>query len=217
VLKPLILFTGPDGAGKTTMALMLKKYLEEKGSKVKVVRIRGTHTLAYIIMLFLRDILNLRGMDLHYYNVRIPRKLVPLWIYIEFISLIPLILGYYYILRVKYFVISERSIMDALVWLISGIEGGFSSLKFSGIKLYLALIGKHSKGTIYMTADLRTLRNRKPDEEFLLYAMLPYYNALAKVFQLKTINTALSSTIASFKILLGLLKNHYRGLHGTTK
>jgi len=206
MLKPLVLFTGPDGAGKTTMALMLKKYLERKGYKVKVVRIRGTHTFAYILMLFLRDVLNLRGTDLHYYNVRIPRKLVPLWIYIEFISLIPLIFGYYYVLRVMYFVISERSIIDVLVWLISGIEGGFSSLKSSGIKLYLALIGKYSRRTIYMTADLRTLRNRKPDEEFLIYSMLSYYNVLAKVFLLKTINTASSSTIASFKILLELLK-----------
>jgi cellulose biosynthesis protein BcsQ len=211
VLKPLVLFTGPDGAGKTTMALMLKKYLEEKGYKVKVVRIRGTHTFAFALMLFLRDILNLRGKDLHYYNIRIPRKLVSLWIYIEFVSLLPLILGYYYVLRVKYFVIGERSIIDALVWLMSGIKEENFPLKYGGIKLYLALIRKYSRHTIYVTADLRTLKNRKPYEEFLIHSTLPYYDVFAKIFQLKTVNTASSPIIASFKILLELLKELLEG------
>ena len=212
VLKPLILFTGPDGAGKTTMALVLKKHLEKKGYKVKVVRIRGTHTLAYILMLFLRDILGLRGRDLHYYNVRIPHKLIPLWTHIEFISLLPLILWYYYILRVKYLIISERSIIDASVWLLPGIKEGNLSLKSGWIKLYLVLIGKYSKCTVYITAKLRTLENRKPNEAFLVSTMLPYYDAFAKIFQLKTIDTSSNSIIASFKILLELLKENYKEL-----
>jgi len=209
VLEPLILLTGPDGAGKTTLALMLKKYLEKKGYKVKIVRIRGTHTFAYIFMLTLRDLLGLKGRDLHYYNVRIPSKLTSLWTYIELISIIPLVMWYYYILRLRYIVISERSIIDALVWLLTGLQETRLLIRSRAIRVYLALIKKLCKHTMYVTAGLKILESRKPNEAFLIRAMLVYYSVFAKTFRLKITDTTASSLPVSFKHIRDLLEKYY--------
>jgi GTPase SAR1 family protein len=206
VFKPLILFTGPDGAGKTTMALMLKKYLEERGYKVKVVRIRGTHTLAYILMLFLRDILGLRGTELHYYRVRIPKRLAGLWIYLEFLSLIPLMLWYYVLLRMRYVVVSERSILDALIWIITSFKDALDTTRLSRFKLYLLLILKYSKCTVYVTASPEVLVERKPGEEFLVKKMWIYYDKIAKILKLKYVDTSSSHSITTLQNVLYILR-----------
>jgi GTPase SAR1 family protein len=206
VFKPLILFTGPDGAGKTTIALMLKKYLEERGYKVKVVRIRGTHTLAYILMLFLRDILGLKGTELHYYRVRIPKRLAGLWIYLEFLSLIPLMLWYYVLLRMRYVVVSERSILDALIWIITSFKDALDTTRLSRFKLYLLLILKYSKCTVYVTASPEVLVERKPGEEFLVKKMWIYYDKIAKILKLKYVDTSSSHSIMTLQNVLHILR-----------
>jgi len=205
MLKPLVLFAGSDGAGKTTVALMLKKYLERKEYKVRVVRIRGTHTFAYILMLFLRDILGLRGSDIHYYRVRVPRRLIGLWIYLEFLSLIPLILWYYVLLRIRYVVVCERSILDALVWVITSFKDALNTTSLSRFRPYILFILRYSKCTIYVTASPEVLAKRKPGEEFLVKKMWIYYDKIAKTLKLKCIDTTsshLSTTLQNVLLLL---------------
>ena len=53
---PLIVFFGPDGAGKTTQVTMLAKYLESRGFRVKKIWIRNFHfPFAYFLSkLFVR-------------------------------------------------------------------------------------------------------------------------------------------------------------------
>jgi GTPase SAR1 family protein len=208
VLKPLILFTGPDGAGKTTMALMLKTYFEKKGYKVKVVRIRGTHTLAYILMLFLRDAIGMKGNDVHYYRVRIPRKLIGLWIYLEFFSLIPLILWYYIFLRLRYVIVSERSILDTLIWVMTSFKGILKIIKLSKFRPYLLLIARYSKCTIFVTASPEILRKRKPGEEYLVKSMWIYYDKIAKTLNLNYIDTTSSQPSTTLQQALLLLRDN---------
>jgi DNA polymerase III delta prime subunit len=206
VLKPLILFAGPDGAGKSTIALLLKKYLERRGYRVKVVRIRGTHTLAYVLMLFLRDVLGLKGSDIHYYGVEIPRKLIGLWIYLEFFSLIPLILWYYIFLRIRYIVVSERSILDALIWVITSFKDTASIAKLNRFKFFLLHIIKYARCTIYITASLEILKKRKPSEEFLVRKMWIYYNMIAKVLKLSYVDTSTSHPLTTLHEVLSILQ-----------
>jgi GTPase SAR1 family protein len=206
MLKPLVLFTGPDGAGKTTMVLMLKKYLERKGYRVKVVRIRGTHTVAYILMLFLRDILGLRGTDIHYYRVRVPKRLIGLWIYLEFLSLIPLILWYYVLLRIRYVVVCERSILDALVWVMTSFKDALNTTSLSRFRPYILLILRYSKCTVYVTASPEVLVKRKPGEEFLVKKMWIYYDKIAKTLKLKCADTTSSHPSTTLQNVLLLLQ-----------
>jgi len=208
MLKPLVLFTGPDGAGKTTVALMLEKYLERKGYKVRVVRIRGTHTFAYILILFLRDILGLRGSDIHYYGVRVPRRLIGLWIYLEFLSLIPLILWYYVLLRIRYVVVCERSILDALVWVMTSFKEALNTASLSRFRPYILLILRYSKCTVYFTASPEVLAKRKPGEEFLVKKMWIYYDKIAKTLKLKCVDTTSSHPSTTLQNVLLLLQKN---------
>jgi energy-coupling factor transporter ATP-binding protein EcfA2 len=206
VLKPLVLFTGPDGAGKTTVALMLKKYHEKMGYRVKVVRIRGTHTFAYILMLFLRDILGLRGSDIHYYRVRVPRRLIGLWIYLEILSLIPLILWHYVLLRIKYVVVSERSILDALVWVMTSFKDALDTTSLSRFRPYILFILRYSKCTVYVTASPEVLAKRKPGEELLVKKMWIYYDKIAETLKLKYVDTTSSHPSTTLQNVLLLLQ-----------
>jgi DNA polymerase III delta prime subunit len=208
MLKPLVLFTGPDGAGKTTVALMLKKYLEKMGYRVKVVHIRGTHTFAYILTLFLRDILGLKGSDIHYYRVRVPRRLIELWIYLEFLSLIPLILWYYVLLRIRYVVVCERSILDALVWVMTSFKDALNTTSLGRFRPYILSILRYSKCTVYVTASPEVLAKRKPDEEFLVKKMWIYYDKIAKILELKYADTSSSHPLVTLRNILLLLQEN---------
>ncbi|RLI87251.1 MAG: hypothetical protein DRP01_02290 [Archaeoglobales archaeon] len=191
ILKPLVLFTGPEASGKTTLACLLKAYLEKQGFKVKIVRLRGTHTLAYIMMRILRDLAGLRGKELHFYKFKIPPKLRQFWIYVETFSIIPLIMMNYYIMRGEYAIISERSIIDVIVWLLTGINESIHMLLTSkSLKLLVLLSAKYQPRTFYVIASPQVLTSRKPIEKELIVKMLPYYNALARYLHLNTVNTS---------------------------
>ena len=206
-MKELILFTGPEASGKTTIAYLIKKYLENQGIKAKVVRLRGTHTLAYILMLFMRDVLGLYGSELHYYRLKLPKRLKWLWLYIELLAVIPLIILYYYIMRLKYVVIGERSVVDVVVWLLTGIEDEPHKLLLrKPIKFLILLATRYRPRTVYVTADLNSLISRKPYEKSLIIKMLPYYNALAKHLELLKVNTSTCRTYKCAKEALKVLE-----------
>jgi len=207
MLKPLILITGPDGSGKSTLANLLRDHLEKKGLKAKVVRLRGTHTFAYVLMKLLRDVLKMHGSDLHYYKVKIPKKFIIPWLYLEFISIIPLIIIYYYLVRIRYAVISERSIMDVMIWLTTGIDSNVQKIFHSKpIRFLLLLATRYHDKTFYVTADIRDLISRKPNEKPWILKMLDYYNIFAKYLGFRTINTSYCSPQRCFDILLTWLK-----------
>src|SRR2546426_3504571 len=50
---PVIVFFGPDGAGKSTQVRLLRNSLEENGVKTRTAWIRALHTLAFAIDRFL--------------------------------------------------------------------------------------------------------------------------------------------------------------------
>jgi len=198
-LKPLILFTGPEGSGKTTLALNLRRRLESSGYKVKIVRIRGTHTLAFLIVMFLKKAFNFRGEQLHYYKVWIPRRLESFWALIEFISVIPLIVLYYHLYRVNYVVISERSLMDLVIWVLGGLKSKNAIVRSFVFRVMLIFTLKYKP--IYITACVNELIKRKPYEKDLILNLLPYYELFKRVLNLESINTSkftIDECLASF-------------------
>ncbi|MEM1510925.1 MAG: adenylyl-sulfate kinase [Desulfurococcaceae archaeon] len=187
-MKPLILFTGPEGSGKTTLALNLKSMLEQKGYRVKIVRIRGTHTFAFLLAIFLKRALKLYGYNLHYYRVRIPKKLEKFWFFIEFISVIPLLLVFYNLYRIWQIVISERSLLDLIIWIYGGLNEKEYIVRSFTFRLLLAFVMKYKP--IYITADINDLIKRKPYEKDLILSLLPYYEAFSKILNLKVVDTS---------------------------
>ena len=90
---------------------------------MKIVRIRGTHTIAYLLLILLKRFSNFKGKGLHYYNTKIPNVLKSLWILVELLSVSILIILYYHIYPLVYrVVISERGPLDFAVWVITGVR-----------------------------------------------------------------------------------------------
>ena len=116
-LGKVIVFSGPDCVGKSTLCKYLTTYLRAKGVECVNTWIRGTHTLASIIAKIFSKFSTFRGVDNPYYGIRIPNKLRKFWQVIEFISIIPHIVHKYLILKKLHnYVISDRGIIDFIVW-----------------------------------------------------------------------------------------------------
>jgi energy-coupling factor transporter ATP-binding protein EcfA2 len=189
LFKPLILFSGPDGSGKTSIANALREILQEHGYEVKIVRIRGTHTIAFIVMLILRHLCGLHGKELHYFNIIIPRGLKKFWVYLEIISVFPHILFWYILGRLRYIVISERSLLDLAIWILTGLDmNKHEIVKTLAFKWLMMLILKYKP--FYITADREELEKRKPYDVYLIRNMLPYYDLLSKTLHLETVKTS---------------------------
>lgn len=205
--KPLVLLSGPDGSGKTTLALYLKKKFEKEGYKVVIVRLRGTHTFAFLLTLFMKNILRLRGVNLHYYNTYIPRKLNKTWVEIELLSIIPLVILYYYFYRLKFLVISERSIIDVLTWIMGGLQhdGHLVITRLLAFRVFIYLISKFKP--ILITADIKDLISRKPGEVKLIRTTMIYYTVIAKSLGIILLNTSLCNMRECGEALYMLVKN----------
>jgi len=202
----LIVLGGPDGSGKTTLALMLLNYFATRGLRSKIVRIRGTHTLAYALMLFLRRFNIFKGNELHYYNFRVPSRLKDLWLIIELVSVLPLIVLYYYIYRMIYdIIIAERGVLDFAVWVLTGVRPRMSS-PFTRVLLNVALSLALRFKTIYITAKKEVLLERKQLERSLINNMHCIYELLAERLRLVRIDTSNLQPLEAFRELLKVLR-----------
>lgn len=197
--KPLILLAGPDGSGKTTLAIMLKKELEKQGYKVKIIWIRGTHSIAFLLSVFLKKLLKLYGNQLFYHQLYIPRKIMRFWLVVELVSILPLMIWYYHLYRLRYAIISERSLLDFAIWIVKGLGDEKLVMRSYAYRIILTLINRYRP--IYIRAHITELINRKPYEKFLIQSFYPHYEALSKVFNLTTVDTTSHKVTQSFNYL----------------
>jgi thymidylate kinase len=215
----MILFFGPDGAGKTTLVRMLKRYLMRQGKcRVKVSWIRGTHTLALIIASFFSKFNTMRGEDNPYFGIKIKRR-DRIWQLMEFISLLPRILIEYYIPhKMGYIVIGERSPIDSLVWIIITTRDP-RFLKTIYGKFLLSFSSSASK-LIFVTAKQDTLIKRRKNEGInvtFIKTQALFYKKIYKVLReghLKTkvyrLDTTDKSVHDSFAEVLSVVLDNIR-------
>ena len=148
---PIICFFGPDASGKSTLAHALIEELKQKGLKVKLSWMKGTHTLASILARLLSKLPTFRGLDNPYYGISIPSCMRRLWQLIEFMSVLP-ILFFRFILPslLGYTVIAERFAPYFLVW-VSLTTGDTNYLRSLEAGFVLALSMK-ADVKVYVTA-----------------------------------------------------------------
>jgi len=200
-----IYLIGPDGSGKSTLARLLRSYLYSRGVYAHVSWFRGSHLLASVLARFLSRFASFRGYGNPYYRITIPPKLRPLWVLVEFFSLLP-----YYLLRrfllLFQLVIGDRGLLDFIVWIIVTLDyPGFLG-SFTG--RFIARLAVKEK-SIYVKADLVTLRKRVVDiPSPFLVKEIACYNVLAKYYAKCTIDTTSRTPLESLGELVECLRRH---------
>ncbi|MEM2510411.1 MAG: hypothetical protein QXY40_06130 [Candidatus Methanomethylicia archaeon] len=204
----LVLFFGPDGSGKTTLARLLKQKLEKDRLKVKISWMRGTHTISLILALILSRFSNMRGEDNPYFKIKMP-KCKCFWQFLEFTSAIPIILLKYEIpVLFKYIVIGERSYIDLIVWITTTTnDWTFPKGFFARFLLKLAI----RYTNFYITADIHELMKRRSNEvnEAFIRKQYACYEIISKLIVTHKINTTNKSSEESLSdIITELLKQN---------
>lgn len=183
---------GVDGSGKTSLARGVAAYLGVRGFRVSVVWMRGTHTAASLLARMLARFSVFRGSCNPYYGVCIPSRMRRLWLWVEFLSVLPVVLLRFVVPRLSgRVVVAERSFADFLVWLVvtlgwGGVVGSFVGRSVAS--LMFSLCGR----VVYVRADLDTLvgRRRGSREEGLIPLLLRVYDAVAGAIGAPCVDTS---------------------------
>lgn len=202
-----VCFFGPDGSGKSTVARGLFYVFQGRGFRVRVVWMRGSHTLASLLARLLSRFQVFRGVCNPYYRVCIPGRLKPLWVWIEFFSALPVVLLRFVLPGLAgYTVIGERSLLDFLVWLIVTLRDPCIPRSLPG-KAILSIAYSLSDNPIYIYADLQTLlaRRRGSVETPLIPVQLRVYGKLAETLRTPALNTSSHTVAESVKKILRIL------------
>ncbi len=203
----IICFCGPDGSGKSTLAKVLLIYLRPKYKRLRVSWLRGTHTLSSVIARFIKRFEVFKGPCNPYHNICIPKSMVLLWLWLELISVLPIIIIKLVIPKMLgYVIIAERGIADFAVWLIVTLRRR-EILKSSVFKITLSLIRAICDYSIYIRAeeDILIARRKGWYEEYLIPMELMIYDKLARVLNLKCIDTSYDTVAMSLKRILVII------------
>lgn len=202
---PLICLFGPDGAGKTSLARALRVELARRGFSVRISWMRGTHTFASLLARLMAKFPSFAGSDNFYYHISIPRRLLHLWQFLEFVSMLPVLLVRFLLPDMMGdFVIAERYIPDFIVWVTLTTNDPTYYKTFSARFLLSHLLKTRTK--VYVTAEYAELLRRREDvDPAFLKRQLDLYDRLAKSIAASRLDTTRTSVGESAKALIGLV------------
>ncbi|ADI31953.1 hypothetical protein [Staphylothermus hellenicus] len=203
----LICLFGADGSGKTSIARYLAKYLRSQGWNTSIAWLRGSHTLASILARLLSRFNVFRGNCNPYYRICISSSMRKPWIFIEFISILPIIfLKFLAPKLLGRIVVAERCPIDFLVWLIITLRDQRVIHSFWGrttLSLALSICDK----IIYIRADQEALLSRRKgfEEEYLIPAQLRIYDQLAEWLRTQYIDTTNKTVAESISEIIRII------------
>jgi hypothetical protein len=156
---------GPDGAGKSTHALLLSNRLRVQGRKVKRVCIRSHHYPFRVFWIFLKLVCGEQYVYPNGHATKIPKvailqALSTFIIYAELFNVLVLILIAHIYLHLGYFVIAERFVLDTYTdFLYFSRKFARKNLPTCVLSILLRFLPKNVL-FIFLDADYFSLRNR---------------------------------------------------------
>ena len=207
----LLCFFGVDGSGKSTLARRVAAYLRARGFHTTIVWMRGTHTIASVLARILAYFPLFRGSCNPYYKVCIPLKMRRLWLWIEFISVLPVIVLRFAVPKLfGRVVVAERSFIDFLVWLVVTLRWCEVVRGFIGksvVSLQLSLCDR----VVYIRADPDTLlaRRKGSPEEHLIPVQLRIYDVVARAIGAPVVDTSEGTVDQSLRKVLSIVGDGY--------
>jgi hypothetical protein len=180
-----VIISGADGSGKTTAVRFLALYFSRYGN-VCVHWFRGSHLLVSILAKFLHGFSSFRGSCNPYYRICVPEKLRRVWVFLEFVSVLPHLFTRFLLGRIYRFVVCDRGLLDFLVWLIVTLDAPWVLRTVLG-RFLLGLVSKEN--IVYLYADVDILVRRADVPRGFIVRELAAYSALAKYFSKCSIDT----------------------------
>lgn len=190
-MSKTICLIGTDGSGKSTLARELSILFSSKKYRPKIIWIRGSHGLASLLSIILGKFKLFQGDCNPYYRICIPMKLRPLWVIVEFISIIPIIIRRFIINSFKYdTIIADRCLLDFLAWIIVTLRVNVFKSYIS--RIILSLHYRLCDYTFYIKVDKATLKERLSNQRDIRFSMrfLQVYELLNSVLGFYTVNTS---------------------------
>jgi hypothetical protein len=176
---------GADGSGKTTAIRFLALYLS-RYSDVCIHWFRGSHLFVSVLARFLHSFKSFRGSCNPYYRICVPKKLRRVWVFLEFVSILPHLFARFLLVRICRVVVCDRGLLDFLVWLVATLDSPWILNTLIG-RFLLALVSREN--VVYLYADLDTLVKRADVPRGFIARELAVYSVLARYFARCIINT----------------------------
>ena len=182
-----LIFLGVDGVGKTTICNYIVK---NSNQKMRIAWIRSQHTIAYLIsfifyQLGLTHLFILGGNNEFYLDPRYLNN-KSIWSFIEFISVLPLIIKYKIYSSMGYAILYDRSLFDTIIQNRYYLHPHFQKYE----NILLKLVGNTK--CIYLYADFETVKVRKSNlfwpPNFLLF-QIDQFNEIAQMLSIPIIDT----------------------------
>jgi hypothetical protein len=180
-----IVFSGADGSGKTTVTRLLLLYFS-RYNHACTHWFRGSHLFASVLARFLHGFRSFRGSCNPYYRICVPEGLKRVWVFLEFVSILPHLFARFSLGRVCRVVVCDRGLLDFLVWLIVTLDAPWVVHTLIG-KFLIGLVSREN--IAYLYADLDTLAKRTDAPRGFIARELAVYSVLAKCFARCFINT----------------------------